>query len=441
MVGNFVFGLLADKVGRKPAVFLGTGVTAVFGLASAFSPGGDFGLAMLITTRFICGLGIGGAGVAFTMFSEVVPPSSRGQQMLNIELWWTAGTLTVTGLAWAVKDTWGWRVFVGLSTIPSFAMLLFWPWVDESPRFLAVTQQWDRVEAYVDKVAFRNKKRRPTGGIRLPPEQPRGQVWELFQRGLRRTTVLLWVIWFMNGFSYFGFILFTPGIFGGEDPCAELSNSSSSSSSTSYAAVVDHQLYISVGLTSAAELPGLASAMLLINRVGRKWSQAILFSCAAVAQFVLLSSPLVNNMYFDLAFAMISRMCIHGGFSCTWVYTPEVYPSPLRATGVGSASSIQKGASIITPYISRLLQVWNCLLPLGAFAAGNLVAAGCSLALKVCPPMTRRLRQRARHCLTLWQTSWTTTRGQSLMPSLKLLATRPGPRCPSRAARIVPALV
>lgn len=390
MLGNLLFGMLADKFGRKPAVFGGTAVTAVFGLLSAFSPGGDLGLVMLIGSRFVCGLGIGGAGVAFTLFSEVIPPASRGQQMLNIELWWTAGTLTVTGLAWAVKDSWGWRVFVGLSTLPSFAMLFFWPWVEESPRYLAMSQQWARLDAYLDRLALRNKRRRPNGRTQLPPEQPRARLLDLFQRGLRRTTLLLWLIWFMNGFSYFGFILFTPGIFGGQDPCAEAGNESSwgssgavSGSGSGGLVAIDHRLYLSVGLTSAAELPGLASAMLLINRVGRRWSQALLFSSAALAQFVLLCSPLVNNAYFDLALAMLSRMCIHGGFSCTWVYTPEVYPSPLRATGVGSASSIQKGASIITPYISRLLQTSHCLLPLAAFATGNLIAAASALALKV----------------------------------------------------------
>ena len=52
---------------------------------------------------------------------------------------------------------------------------------------------------------------------------------------------------------------------------------------------------------------------------------------------------------------MGGRMCVHGAYCTTWVYTPEVYPTNLRSTGLGVAAGISKGASIITPYVANLL--------------------------------------------------------------------------------------
>lgn len=41
---------------------------------------------------------------------------------------------------------------------------------------------------------------------------PRARVRDLFAPSLRRTTLLLWVIWFCNTFVYYGLVLFTPGL-------------------------------------------------------------------------------------------------------------------------------------------------------------------------------------------------------------------------------------
>ena len=89
MMGAFFFGRAADKYGR--VIVIKTSVVLCFtcGLSSALF--NNFGV--LLAFRMFTGMGLGGVGVCFSYFLEMVPSSLRGKYALLLQMSWTLATM------------------------------------------------------------------------------------------------------------------------------------------------------------------------------------------------------------------------------------------------------------------------------------------------------------------------------------------------------------
>lgn len=118
---------------------------------------------------------------------------------------------------------------------------------------------------------FSISKEMPEGKLRIvPPVKAKFTFFELFTPSLRMITFLLWVIWFCNTFSYYGLVLLAPSFFENKiehDPDARIRS---------------NQVYLDVFITSCAELPGLLLAGSMLDKVGRKGTQSLLFAICGV---------------------------------------------------------------------------------------------------------------------------------------------------------------
>nr|AAQ88395.1 SV2-like protein 2 [Ctenocephalides felis] len=145
MFGAYLWGSLADSVGRKRVLIAISFMNALCIVASSFSQ--SYGLFMLF--RFLNGAALGGSGpVIWSYFAEFQPKAKRGSMLSSMAAFWTLGNLCVAGLAWAVipQASLGyhgvhftynsWRIFLSLCAVPSLivAVLLFF--LPESPKFL-----------------------------------------------------------------------------------------------------------------------------------------------------------------------------------------------------------------------------------------------------------------------------------------------------------------
>ncbi|CAI7906996.1 unnamed protein product, partial [Closterium sp. NIES-53] len=131
-LGSYMWGLMADAYGRRRG-FMATALFTLFaGLLSAWSPT----FLTLLVSRCLVGFGIGGASVVFSLCSEFLPSLSRGFWLVFIEFFWTIGSLIEAALAWAVMPSLHWRALVLLSATPFALLLLLYPFLPESPRFL-----------------------------------------------------------------------------------------------------------------------------------------------------------------------------------------------------------------------------------------------------------------------------------------------------------------
>lgn len=133
----------------------------------------------------------------------------------------------------------------------------------------AITNSWTYYRSQVPGKKLRQ----------VPQQKPKFTFVELFTPSLRMVTLLLWVIWFCNTFVYYGLLLLSPSLFDEaehEDPNKKIENP---------------RIYFDVFITSCAEFPGLFISALLVDRLGRKKSQAAMFAACGI--FTLL---FVRNM-------------------------------------------------------------------------------------------------------------------------------------------------
>lgn len=74
----------------------------------------------------------------------------------------------------------------------------------------------------------------------------------------------------------------------------------------------------------------------------------------------------------------LARGIIAGVFQAAYVYTPEVYPTGLRAVGVGSCSAMARLGAMVTPYVAQVLLKSSITMATTVYAAAALLAAiGC----------------------------------------------------------------
>ena len=111
----------------------------------------------LVTLRAVVGFGVAGATVPFDLLAEFTPGSKRGQYLIQINYYWTLGSLFVAGVAWASLGTQGWRLLVYSTAAPvllaSIACIFYMP---ESPVWLIEKGRVSDAESIIIKAAEAN---------------------------------------------------------------------------------------------------------------------------------------------------------------------------------------------------------------------------------------------------------------------------------------------
>jgi SHS family lactate transporter-like MFS transporter len=129
-LGAFVFGLLADRYGRRPMLMLDIALFSVFELASAFAPN----LTVLFVLRLLFGFAMGGEwGLGSSLTMEIIPPKSRGFVSGLLQEGYACGNLLAALLFWALFDHIGWRGMFIVGFLPALLVLWIRASVPESP--------------------------------------------------------------------------------------------------------------------------------------------------------------------------------------------------------------------------------------------------------------------------------------------------------------------
>jgi MFS transporter, putative metabolite:H+ symporter len=352
LIGASVFGRLADRFGRRRILIATVAADAIFGLASVFA--GDF--TTLLILRFLVGVAVGGTlPVDYAMMAEFLPPKNRGRWLVILEGFWAVGTIVVALAAWAaslagVEDAW--RYVFAVTALPALIGFGLRFWVPESPMYLLSSGRDAEAKQVVDRILVVNGAPALEPSTRLAPAAPAAK-GGLFSPELRRRTIFILSIWFLVSISYYGIFVWMP---------AHLANEG-------FGFVRGYGFLVVVAL---AQVPGYALAAYGVEAWGRRMTLIgfLILSAAGCTLFALATTPvMIGAALLTMSFALL------GTWGALYAYTPELYPTTHRGTGMGAAGAMARLGGLLAPSVMVYLFVQSLAAAIALFAAFLLVAA------------------------------------------------------------------
>jgi MFS transporter, putative metabolite:H+ symporter len=299
-VGALVFGLLADRIGRKQVFIITLLLFSIGSGVSAFATT----LSVFLVLRFIIGMGLGGElPVASTLVSESVSADKRGRVVVLLESFWAAGWLIAAVISYFIIPKFGWQVALLISATPAIYALYLRMGLPDSPRFTAV----------------KNK-------TKITAFQSLAKLWS---KEYRRATIMLWIVWFCVVFSYYGMFLWLPSVM--------VMKGFSLIKSFEYVLIM-----------TLAQLPGYFTAAWSIERFGRKFVLVVYLIGTAISAYLFgtaESTALLMTSGILLSFFNL------GAWGGLYAYTPEQYPTIIRGTGAGLAAAVGRVGGILGPLL------------------------------------------------------------------------------------------
>lgn len=338
LFGAVLAGWMGDRIGRKRVMMYSLLVYAIASLVAAVS----WNFPVFLVARVFAGLGAGAESAIIAPFlSEFVPSHRRGWFLGALAGFFSFGFVgaALIGRFVVPLSLDGWRWAQVLTFLP-IVMLLWWRRsLPESPRFLRNAGRFDEAEAVV--ADLEDRVRRATGS-ELPPVDPRHAPEQdpetftlrralayLWGPTMRRTTAVTWLIWFVITFAFYGFFSWIPTLL------------------VAQGLTVTKSFNFSI-LIYLAQIPGYFTGAWVNERLDRKYTIALYLCGSAISAFWL--SQMTDPVWITAAGCTLSFF-LNGTYAGVYAYTPEVFPTWLRATGVGFASSFGRIGSITAPLI------------------------------------------------------------------------------------------
>ncbi|WP_298235218.1 MFS transporter [uncultured Azohydromonas sp.] len=327
LVGAFVFGRLADRIGRRPVLMMAVIVDAVCGVASAFAPSFQW----LLVLRFFTGIGVGGTlPVDYTMMAEFLPSDRRGRWLVMLESFWAVGTILLALLALVAVSHGNdaWRLIFFVTGIPALVGVVFRFFIPESPHYLTKSGRSAQARAVLQRVAVANRVSVEIGPLE-PQQGERHAVFALFAAGYRRRSLCLLAAWMLISIAYYGVFVYLPVKLAGEG-----------------FGFMRGQVFLI--LLALVQLPGFALSAYGVERWGRKPTLIgfLLLSAVGCLLYSLDPSPAVV-----IGSTLLMSFSLLGTWGALYAFTPEVYPTDLRASGMGTAGAMARFGGLFAPAI------------------------------------------------------------------------------------------
>jgi putative MFS transporter len=314
-IGSPLFGWVTDRFGRRIPFMVNLVAFVVLGLLQAVVANPE----QLFVVRLALGMAIGAEyAIGAPMLSEFSPADRRGRLGAVLEVWWYWGFLVSVVVGFVLRDALGasWRLVLTTSAAPAVLTLLFRSGLPESPRWLLSRGRSD--EAQDIALAYVGDQRHFDEEFAAEPEI-RGRVRDLLSPAYRRQMLVVCGYWAFLIAPYFAIVTFAPQVF----------------------AALHLDERASTIATNAIAVLGATAGMLMMDRVGRRRMLIIPFWVCAVALAVVglwPDGPVVLVIACFVAFAFANALAA----DLCGVYPNELFPTDLRAVGVGVAAAVSR---------------------------------------------------------------------------------------------------
>ncbi|PVZ39582.1 MFS transporter [Pseudomonas sp. CC120222-01a] len=327
-LGGFIGGWFTDKYGRKVLylvdliAIVGFSV-AQFWVESAWA---------LFAWRLLIGVAVGADyPIATSLLAEFLPRKQRGPLLAAMVLMWFAGAAVayvVGELLLRVGGDDGWRWVLASALVPGALFLIARSGTPESPRWLLSKGRKAEADAVIKKVYG------PDYSIADLPEQSSGKpvsLWSLFHSGYGKRMAFVTLFWTCAIVPLFAIYAFAPKVL----QALKLTG--------------DWAAYGSIAITFLFTL-GCLLATLLINRLGRRKMLIHSFLWSGLSLVLLGVFPDASPTTVLILFGAYAVL-IGGAQVLEYVYPNELFPTEIRASAVGLATSLSRIGAAVGTYL------------------------------------------------------------------------------------------
>ena len=332
-LGAVLAGTIADKFGRKN-VFAATVIlyslsTGLCAIAWSYES--------LLVFRFLVGFGLGGElPVAATLMSEYAPSRLRGRFIVLLESFWGLGWLVAALISYLLIPKFGWQVAFIIGALPALYVFLIRLHMPESIRYLISKGKVEEARQIIltleKKLAVASK---PFENEFLDEATPifKLNVFTLWSKTFRVRTLMLWLAWFGIVFSYYGIFMWLPSIVFAQG-----------------FEVVKTFEYVLI--MTLAQMPGYFSAAFLVDVIGRRYTLSLFLLMSGVCAYFFGNA---TTSYEILGWGAAMSFFNLGAWGVIYTYTPELYPTAIRALGSGWAAGFGRIGGMTAPMLVGVL--------------------------------------------------------------------------------------
>ncbi|XP_054712610.1 organic cation transporter protein-like [Uloborus diversus] len=332
MFSGAVFGQLSDCIGRLPAIVISYIIATTSLVLSLFSTS----YLMFAVLRFFQAFGVTGlTTVGYVLLVEITGPDDRTSVSITSQLGNCAGLVILPGIAYLFPN-WFWLLFAILA--PTVLLASAYKFIPESPRWLLMQKDYDKLEKVLTTAAAMNKKELKCDVKNLinsmisqsseNRESSRKSVIDVFRTpNIRKRAFIMIYIWIVNAFLYYGISYNTNELAGNP--------------------------YLNFFLSGIMELPSTIAAFLAIRRFGRRPVFAWLMVVCGAACVASIFVP-QNLSWLATTLHLFGKFCATGTLTILYLYTSELFPTVVRNVAVGTCSMLGRVGSIAAPFVREL---------------------------------------------------------------------------------------
>ena len=330
LFGSFFFGWFGDKFGRKVAFGCTTLLLSAGSVCTGISPN----FSCYVVARFLTSCG--GMGLFITTFviaMEFVGTKYRSLCGIAIEFPFALGELYVIFLAYIIRD---WRVYQLVIGIPFFFFLLYLFKIPESLRWLLSKGRVVEAKKIVEDIAKFNGTEKPNWSddddeYSTKEESKDLSIASLLSHPALRIRLLIMAFnWVVTTLGYYGLSLNSARL--GDDA------------------------FSNFALTAVMEIPSYVFCMIFLDIFGRKYilafSQILAGTTCILAAIIPHSSDAM--FYLGTSLALLGKFGASAGFAIVYVFTAELFPTPVRNSALGLCSTFARVGGILAPVVSDL---------------------------------------------------------------------------------------